>query len=151
LIDQLAGLRDIHLPDGGVPFFPLAYGWWSVLLALVGGYFAWVYLNKLWRASARLYARRILNSIKEDTNLAAAVKISEILRRACLRKYPDAVALVGDEWIEFLNQKAKYPLDKQAAELLKNAPFMAESEKSFDADDMRRLWDFCYDWIGDNL
>lgn len=150
-MDQLAGLRDIHLPDSGVSFFPLAYGWWSMLLVLAGGYIAWIYLNKLWKASARLYARRILNSIKEDTDLAAAAKISEILRRACVRKYPEAVALAGDEWITFLNEKAKYPLNKSAAELLKNAPFMVKTEKLPDADDMRHIWNFCYDWIGDNL
>ena len=34
-MDNLPELRDIHLPTDGVSFFPLAYGWWGLLLLIV--------------------------------------------------------------------------------------------------------------------
>lgn len=148
-MDNLPGLRDIHLPDGGVPFFPLAYGWWSILAFLAAAFIAYKVLRYLWQQSAKLYARRILLSLKDDTDLAAAVKMSEILRRICVRKYPEAVAKSGEEWIEFLNTKSKWPLTGTAAILLRDAPFMVKP--SFKVDDMPTVWRYCYDWIGANL
>ncbi len=148
-MDNLPGLRDIHLPDGGVPFFPLAYGWWSILAILAAAFILYKVLRYLWRQSAKLYARRILLSLKDDRDLAAAVKMSEILRRICVRKYPEAVAKSGKEWIEFLNSKSKRALTGTAAKLLQDAPFMVEP--SFNADDMPKVWRYCYDWIGENL
>ena len=148
-MDNLPALRDIHLPEGGVPFFPLAYGWWGVLVAVVATVVLYKVLKMLWRQSAKIYARRILQSYKHDTDLAAAVKMSEILRRACVRKYPEAVAVSGDDWIAFLNDKSSWKLTGSAAELLKNAPFMVH--QSYDAEDMYKVWCYCYNWIGENL
>ncbi len=148
-MDNLPGLRDIHLPDGGVPFFPLAYGWWSILVFFLAAFILYKVLKVLWRQSAKLYARRILLSLKNDKGLASAVKMSEILRRACVRKYPEAVAKSGEEWISFLNAKSKWALTGSAAELLQNAPFMVH--ESYNAEDMSTVWRYCYDWIGDNL
>ena len=148
-MDNLPALRDIHLPEGGVPFFPLAYGWWSVLATVIAALVLYKVLKMLWRQSAKIYARRILLSLKDDTDLAAAVKMSEILRRACVRKYPEAVALSGEQWMEFLNAKSKWVLTGSAAVLLQNAPFMVH--KSYKAEDMPTVWRYCYDWIGANL
>ncbi len=148
-MDNLPALRDIHLPEGGVPFFPLAYGWWSILVCVIAAWVLYKVLKMLWQQSAKIYARRILQSFKDDTDLAAAVKMSEILRRACVRKYPEAVAVSGDDWIAFLNSKSKWPLNGSAAELLKNAPFMVH--QSYEAEDMSKVWRYCYDWIGENL
>ena len=148
-MDNLPALRDIHLPDGGVPFFPLAYGWWSILFFCVVAFVFYKVLKMLWRQSAKIYARRVLMSLKNDTGLSAAVKMSEILRRACLRKYPEAVSLSGKEWMAFLNDKSKWKLTDSAAELLQNAPFMVK--QSYKSEDMSTVWRYCYDWIGANL
>lgn len=150
-MDSLVGLRDIHLPEHGVSAFPPAYGWWVLPALMVAIYLFYKAAKKIWRASAKLYARRILLSLKDDEELAAAVKMSEILRRACVRKYPEAVALSGDEWLNFLNEKSTHKLQEKAAELLKDAPFIAPTSKFYEPKDMRDLWQFCYDWVGDNL
>ena len=150
-MDNLSGLRDIHLPENSSFLWPLAYGWWTVLLVMAGIAAAYYIGKKIRRTSARFYAQRILLSLKEDTDLAAAVKMSEILRRACVRQYPEAVALYGKEWIAFLNQKSKNSLDAKTAELLCDAPFVTSESKMFQAEDMQKLWQFCYAWIGENL
>ena len=120
-----------------------------MLATVIAAFVLYKVLKILWRQSAKIYARRILLSLKEDTDLAAAVKMSEILRRACVRKYPEAVALSGEEWIAFLNTKSKWVLSGSAAELLQNAPFMVH--QSYKAEDMPTVWRDCYDWIGANL
>ena len=103
---NLPELRDIHLPDGVSPF-PPAYGWWvilgSVLLLLV--------LTELFliirRKSKKRYALYLLQHIPQDNIAAAALQISEILRRICVFKYKEAAALYGKPWLEFLNQHSK--------------------------------------------
>jgi len=75
--------------------FPPAYGWWvilgSVLLLLV--------LTELFliirRKSKKRYALYLLQHIPQDNIAAAALQISEILRRICVFKYKEAAALLG--------------------------------------------------------
>lgn len=151
MTDNLPELRDIHLPVEGVSFWPLAGGWWGLLVGII----ALFVLIKTWfwlrRKSAKLYAEHLLKNIENQTDLSAAVKISEILRRACIRKYPEAVALSGDEWIAFLNTHTKQKISPTLAELLQNVPFMPENTSHIERTKIRRLWQFCRTWIGENL
>ena len=130
---NLPELRDIHLPDGVSPF-PPAYGWWvilgSVLLLLV--------LTELFliirRKSKKRYALYLLQHIPQDNIAAAALQISEILRRICVFKYKEAAALYGKPWLEFLNQHSMNP---------ESAAYTKQ-----DADKLRQ---FSARWIGENL
>lgn len=81
----------------------------------------------------------------------AAVQMSEILRRICVYKYPEAAALSGRAWIEFLNAHAGTALSGQAAELLINAPYVPADAESYHSADLEALRRFCYVWIGENL
>lgn len=150
-MDNLPELRDIHLPDDEISFFPLAYGWWGILLLVVA--FVVFFKLCLWarKTSAAIYARKLLKELKDDRSMSSVVKISEILRRICVRRYPQAVSLYGDNWIKFLNSRSKKQLDGDIAELLKNAPFMNINSVSVDIKKYQELWNFCYEWIGENL
>ena len=151
MMDNLPELRDIHLPLEKISAFPPAYGWWLIVLVIAGLialYYAAVVIR---RTSAKIYARYLLKNLQNKNTLLTAVKISELLRRICIRKYPQAVGLSDKEWINFLNAKTKHPLQEKAAELLKNAPFMPQDSLLFEADDVKDLWNFCYHWIGENL
>ena len=150
-MDNLPELRDIHLPTDGIPFFPLAYGWWLLLLAIISLIVAIKLFVWIRRTSARIYARKLLSRLQNVYNVEAVVQMSEILRRICVRKYPEAVALMNDEWITFLNGKSKHVLDEETSELLKNAPFMPKDSHLYSKEKQQKLWRFCYEWIGDNL
>ena len=150
-IINLPELRDIHLPVDGVSVFPLANGWWVLLFTLIAIAVIYKIMVFIKRTSAKLYARYLLRTIKQDTSLHAAVKISEILRRICIRKYPQAVALCGDEWINFLNSKTKHKINGKTAELLKNAPYISETKQEYTTQQMTELKQFAYHWTGDNL
>lgn len=148
--DNLPELRDIHLPDG-VSAWPLAYGWWVVLLLLIGAVVLYR-LFRLWlHKSKKLYALRLLKSINEPNVITASAAISEILRRICVYKYPQAAVLQGQDWITFLNAHSKFPINGKEADLLVNAPYMPLETSLFDQSNLQKLKDFCARWIGENL
>lgn len=150
-MDNLPELRDIHLPSEDISVFPLAYGWWLLPLMAVGIYLLYMGCKYLRRTSAKIYANHLLRPLRDIPDLTAAIKMSEILRRICVRKYPQAVALCGDEWIKFLNEKSKSHLTDKDAQLLLNAPCMSAASFTYTTDEVMRLWLFCRNWIGDNL
>lgn len=150
-MDNLPELRDIHLPQETIPLFPPANGWWVLLLLIIATVVLFKLIIFIRRTSAKIYARKLLKALQEYNDVSAIIKMSEILRRACVRRYPEAVALFGKEWIDFLNGKSKNRLDEQAAELLINAPFMKENSQLYTPQKQQLLWQFCYEWIGENL
>lgn len=148
--DNLPELRDIHLPDG-VSAFPPAYGWFVLLAGVLALWAGWK-LFKLWQVkSRRHYALKVLASLSPEQPLAGAVKISELLRRICVYRYPQAVALSGGTWIAFLQSKSKNQLDAEAADLLQNAPYINPSSRNVSARSLQKLLTFAQNWVGENL
>lgn len=148
--DNLPELRDIHLPDG-VSVWPPAYGWWVILAAALGSLLLYRLIKILRAKSKKLFALRFLENINYDNSVRSAVSMSEILRRICVYKYPEAIILSGQKWIDFLNAHSQEKLTGKAADLLLNAPYMPENEKRFEPVDVTTLKLFCQKWIGENL
>lgn len=149
--DNLPELRDIHLPEG-VSAFPPGYGWFVIAAVLISLFFLGKIIKLARQKSQKLYALRLLGRLSLDKYLAAAVGMSEILRRICVYKYPSAASLSGQDWIEFLNAHSKTKMTKKTADLLLNAPYMPETgEKDFSVADALKLKEFCKKWIGENL
>lgn len=148
--DNLPELKDIHIPDG-VSVFPLAYGWY-VLLGAVLLFFFCLYFYLIWRQRSRKrYALKLISELDYTNIIVSAIKISELLRRICIYRYPDAVSLSGKKWIEFLCSHTKYKLSEQSAELLLNAPYIDISKHNFSQNCLDNLIKFTQSWIGDNL
>lgn len=148
--DNLPQLRDIHLPSG-VSLWPLAYGWWIVLagiMAFIATIFLWRYVR---RKSKKLYALHLLEKLKNQNNIKSAALMSEVLRRICVYKYPQAVSLSGKDWIDFVNAHGKTELKGKECELLLNSPYMPEEMVDFNSDDINKLRIYCSNWIGENL
>ena len=59
-MDNLPELRDIHLPSDGVSIFPLAYGWWGLLLLAIAMIFAVKIIFWFRKNSKRIYALYLL-------------------------------------------------------------------------------------------
>ena len=147
--DNLPELRDIHFPQDTISIWPLAYGWWlilSVILFMAAG----IYLFRLYRTkSKKLYEIKLLDSLSNETS--SAIKMSEILRRICIYKYPEASTLLSKEWINFLNSHSKSPIKDGAANLLVNAPYINPTSVAYSKQDIKDLHNFCRSWIGENL
>ena len=147
--DNLPELRDIHLPDAVSPW-PPAYGWYLIILSAVALY-CFYRAYKIWQARSRKnYATQLINQLDINKIILSSAEISEILRRICVYRYPEAVALEGKNWLDFLKSKTKAKLSAQAAELLKNAPYM-KVNKNYTAENMQELKDFALFWVGENL
>jgi len=149
-MDNLPELRDIHIPDG-VSVFPPAYGWWLMLLALLFMVFLYHSLKIYRYRSKKLYALRLLNNIRHDNVVKNAKDMSELLRRICVLKYPQASTIFGQKWIDFLNAHNSQSLDAKTSVLLMNAPYMPDSVLQYDMEDIESLRRFCQQWIGENL
>ncbi len=148
--DNLPELRDIHLNDG-VSVWPLGYGWWVIVAGIVLMFIAVKFIIYLYRQSKKLYALRLIKNISAKNIVMAAAQISEVLRRICVYKYPQAVALSGKEWKKFLSEHCRYNIDDKIYNLLINAPFMPEDAKEYTPRDLDMLRDFTLAWIGENL
>ena len=146
---NLPELRDIHLPEG-VSAFPPAYGWWVIL----GGILLLLLLTELFlivrRKSKKRYALYLLAHVRQE-NAAAALQMSEILRRICVYKYKEAAALYGQPWLDFLNRHAKIKLEGASARLLLDAPYMNPASPGYAPQDVETLRRFSAGWIGENL
>ena len=100
-------LRDIHYTQSP-SWWPPAPGWWIVVLLsiLVVAVIAYVVRRKRKRYQqlVALFDSEI-KAAKTPANKAAAV--SELLKRAAHKKYPDAQLQNNTEWIELLKGKER--------------------------------------------
>lgn len=149
-MDNLPQLRDIHLPLEGVSMFPPAYGWWVILFSLILAIIAYYLIRLAIQKSKKRYALRLLANEKRP-NLNSAVKMSEILRRICVYKYQQAATIYGQTWIDFLNHHAKKKISGKTAQLLLDAPYINYESKTYSAEDIMSLYNFCKSWIEENL
>lgn len=147
--NNLPDLRDIHLPADAVSFWPLAYGWWVILFSALFVLIGFLFIRFMLRKSKKRYALRLLSSLSssERNNI---VKMSEILRRICVYKYPQAATLFGQNWIDFINGRCSDNLSAASAQLLLNAPY-SRPDSSFAPQEVENLKRFCILWIGENL
>lgn len=131
-------LRDIHLPDP-VSWWPLAPGWWGlivllVLLVLLTVYFIRRYRNH--KISALYLARKELEHIRtgfnSDQDKSNLVKeLSELIRRVSISIFPreQSAALTGKEWLKFLDKYSdKNQFEKGIGRVLIEAPYQAHPE-----------------------
>ena len=148
--NNLPDLRDIHLPTDTISVWPLAYGWWLILVFLAVAVLSLLLCRVLLRKSKKRYALKLLSSL--DCRFPRSItQMSEILRRICVYKYPSAAPLFGQQWIEFLNAHSSNKLTASGANLLINAPYMNIDNAIMPSKDITALREFCRHWIGENL
>lgn len=105
---DLSQLKDIYLPNT-ISEFPIAFGWWLLLIAILSVIIAGIYFwRKVRNESATKRAALILLNNQyaqfKDNNDAQVYlqQSNQILKRYCLDKYPEAVSLSGTAWTNFL-------------------------------------------------
>lgn len=146
---ELAKLHDIHLPQP-VSWWPLAPGWWLLLLVLCLIALA-VLLWWAWRRqSLRVAALRELQSLRSHKNEATppelATEIGVLLRRVALRRDGRAVSyLSGPGWAGFLSD-GKAGIAPELANYIAKAPYAAPAN-SADAPPPEQLFTAAERWL----
>ncbi len=153
--DPLSALADIHLPEQ-VGIWPLAPGWWVLLLVL-----AIVLIRALFLAGRYLHRRRLrqaaLSELRDCRHqLAGAVgsnasridylnAVNAVLRRVALAHFPrqTVAGLTGRAWLRFLHQHGSLQgLDPQSEQALAEGRFAPDCQ--FDPDAVQKAAE---EWI----
>jgi hypothetical protein len=103
-MNPLAQLKDIHLP-GAVSAWPPAFGWWLLMLLVIGAIVASVTLFRRYKRARRAQkqALSILNAIN-GTQSDWPQQLNGVLKRLAIRYFPnhDIAAMHSSQWSEFL-------------------------------------------------
>ncbi len=154
-------LRDIHLPPAP-SWWPPAPGWWIVAIVLLVA-IGFGVRTLLRIARERRWHRRVQGELDriaathaaqpDDVRLAADV--SQLLRRASLLIEPEAAALHGEAWLEFLDRRfdsaskrtsARLRFQSDAGRALIDAPYR-RSDDGHAPVDAPTLLALARDWL----
>jgi len=147
---QQLPLKDIHIPDA-IIWWPPAIGWWLmallVILLIAGG--IWL-VKHLTRKTAIKTAKKLLLSIKQNTeidNQQKLVELSKLIRRVAVSNLPRSrvAGLTGQDWLLFLDSSVKgAPFSEGIGQLLANAPYRNTSPSD---GEISQLLSLCQDWL----
>jgi hypothetical protein len=139
---DLTALRDIHDPLGN-PWWPLAPGWWLLLLALVGLVALiwqrrrrWPVIPPLpllrigdWRWDAYRQLRHLRRPLTPGALKTRTAELSELLRRIAMARHGRSACagLFGTAWLDWLTEHDPDGFDWRAhGPLLIRAPYAPE-------------------------
>lgn len=130
-VDELAGLRDVHLPPA--PWFWSMPDWVLAALLLLLVLSGWAGLRFLRRPLLRAAMRDIAlieYAYAQDRNASRLVRnLSRLLRRYAAARFPQSgiEGLTGGEWAGFLVAHGR-GFDAGMAELLAVRPYQAQGD-----------------------
>ena len=111
----LQKMHDIYAPPE-VSWWPLAPGWWVVIIMTCVIASAGVYwlIQKLKRNRYRKEALKLLTNDNLSQSVQGVSEINGVLKRTALYAYPNERAqiarLFGDAWVQWLNDHCKKPV-----------------------------------------
>lgn len=149
---ELAGLRDIQGLDS-IPWWPLAPGWWILLLAvLILGYglrSLWRWWTFDWRAQARLELSQLKRQLRTGDLKRTASALSELLRRIAIARSSrqQCAGLTGLAWLKWLTAHDPKGFDwEHHGRLLMELPY-APSRGSAQAEKLALLISATAVWV----
>ena len=108
-------LEQLHDIDGldAISFWPLAYGWWAVIVfctALCIVMAGWIYyrvaFKRSWKGDTLKKLALLEKNASEITARETVILLSEYLRRIALKRFSrkECASLMGMEWLNWLAQ-----------------------------------------------
>lgn len=130
---QGPSLRDIH-PPAPPSWWPPAPGWWllaALLLALIVVISVYLYRQAQKRRRRRAllaeFDRAVISAGSDASTLAAT--LSMLLRRAQLRRTPQAAAFAGAAWLDHLDRlTASSDFSAGVGRVLLDAPYRPRAD-----------------------
>ena len=145
----LAQLKDIQTPEP-VSFWPLAWGWWGVIVLTLLAFTAAIWW---WRKRRRFNAprRQALNELKnisvEADNWPS--QINQLLKRTAISYFPASTlaGLYGQRWTQFMLMQLKSGQQSQAADELGHLQAMLYQPVKPDKSQFSRCQQVAAHWI----
>ena len=136
-------LKDIHLP-GDPSIWPLALGWW-ILLVMLAGLFIWFVLKLKKYLNTQKHKRMLLEEfaqleqkLKTAPNKTHITETNIFLRRLALAYYPNkkVASLTGNDWLSFLDESGNTQnFSKGAGHILIDAPYRSGELENYNSDE----------------
>ena len=131
----LLPLKELKLPDA-ISWWPLAPGWWILLVLVIGLLFCAIFLLRKWWLSNqdRRETLRLLKSVYAQWQAGGRsqeyiLQVNTALKCFCRDRFPEALSLSGESWINFLNRRAGITLfDGDIAKALAQGAYMPEQD-----------------------
>jgi hypothetical protein len=152
LLRQLDDIKGL----GAISIWPLAPGWWVLLilcaiLFVIGIVFylrqrAW---QRSWKKDASQSLSKLEEELKVENAQATVSALSAILRRIAIRKFSrsDCAGLQGDQWLQWLQAHDPHRFNwQQTGHLLIDAPY-APPNATLDPDEVRELIRAARKWV----
>lgn len=148
--DPLAQLRDIHIPNNSIHDYPIALGWWIVLLLVLSTLTANVVW---WRKHKRdnRYRQQALtvlsgiNVVNPDSQKFTQ-QVNTLLKQCAKAAYPhhECLSLHGERWIEFLQTSApKIDIDPELTTFVIESSYQPISKPEMH----QATYDFAVQWL----
>ncbi len=161
-------LEDIHLPDP-ISFWPLAPGWWLLLLGLIA-----IACSVLWffhtqrRADSWLAQRRVRRAVHisiEDAythwqshqdNARYCTDLNHVLKRYCRYRYTrehSVLSLSGHHWVDFLESSSSVRFTSGQRQALAEGLYQKPDEQNRILDSEHQaesLKAICLQWLATN-
>lgn len=127
-------LRDVQSP-GAIAWWPLAYGWWGIILIVFCIFAFSIFKFRKYRQqnAHRKTAVTELNrhfSIwqEQQENSAYLQAANALIKRACLHFGNDATQLSGEPWLVYLNAYCKTPFSKETSAALAHQLYQKDAD-----------------------
>lgn len=136
LQEQLKDLRDIHLPDP-VSFWPLAPGWWALVIIVPLLYFVIRYIvRRMMMPKYKKLAIKELSNIETNYGISndahgTCGEISLLIRKALVAKLgnKEVAGLVTEEWLAYLDKLSHTDcFTNGPGRVLVSAPYSTKSD-----------------------
>lgn len=142
-------LRPIQLPDP-INFWPLAYGWWILILLILLALFLGIFCTYFFKKSS--LKKTTLKELKRIESMVAVRQdpdecireMSILLRRYVVSKDSKRAGVTGREWVKTLSDLSRnYPFKDADLQLITMAPY----KKGNTQDEANALLNLINQWV----
>lgn len=155
LEELLKQLHDIEGVDP-VSLWPLAVGWWILIIAGVILFTLavfllvyWISFKRSWKCDTLKKLSQLEKSLSEQTARQTAIDLSEYLRRIALKRFSrkECAGLVGIEWLQWLKKNDAKEFDWETkGKLLTNVPY-SPLDSRVSIQEIKSLIQAAKDWV----
>lgn len=153
LLSELRDVRTVHV----VSAFPLAMGWWLLIIFAIFLIFVFIYMlyqrslyHKSWKFNLESEIDEISQNIKNRSLKDIISYINEVLKRIAIHYYGrnETASLQGEDWLKWLSARDPNGFNwVKRGNILVNLPYMPENKISVHKRDVLQILRAIKPWL----